>query len=62
MLARLVVAAGDSLILVIYTMSRPWVGTLARSPDTGVWGRDDRHRDWAGVDGILAARVDGPLF
>jgi MFS superfamily sulfate permease-like transporter len=61
-LPGLVVAAGDSLILVIYMLSRPWVGTLARDPDTGVWGRDDRHPDWGGVAGILAARVDGPLF
>jgi sulfate permease, SulP family len=61
-LPGLLVAASLALMLVIYRLSRPTLGTLGRDPNTGEWGRQDRHQDWAGVPGILAARVDGPLF
>ena len=61
-LAGLVIAAALALVVVIKRLSRPELGTLARDPRTGVWGRADRHPDWATVPGILAARTDGPLF
>ena len=58
----LLVAAGLSLVVAIQRLSRPPVGTLARDPSTGVWGRADRHPDWAAPAEFLVARVDGPLF
>lgn len=61
-LPGLIVAAGLSLILVIHRLSRPPLGTLARDPATGVWGRTDRHPDWETVDDVVVARVEGPLF
>jgi len=61
-LPGLLVAAALSLMVVIYRLSRPSVGTLARNPETGEWGRQDRHPDWIGVPEILVARSDGPLF
>ena len=61
-LVGLVIAAALALVVVIKRLSRPEVGTLARDPHTGVWGRADRHPEWERVPGILAARSDGPLF
>jgi sulfate permease, SulP family len=61
-LAGLVIAAGLSLVVVIQRLSRPSVGALSRDPETGAWGRSDRHPDWLSVPGVLAARTDGPLF
>jgi sulfate permease, SulP family len=61
-LPGLVVAAGLSLIVVIKRLSRPPLGTLARDPATGVWGRTDRHPAWPAVPGVLVVRADAPLF
>jgi SulP family sulfate permease len=61
-LQGLVVAAGLSLLYVIQRLSRPPVGTLARDPVTGAWGRADRHEGWEPPDGVLVARSDGPLL
>jgi high affinity sulfate transporter 1 len=61
-LAGLVVAAGLSLVLVVKRLSRPPVGTLARDPATGVWGREDRNPGWETVAGVTVVRSDGPLF
>jgi SulP family sulfate permease len=61
-LQGLIVAAGLSLIVVIQRLSRPSVSVLARDPETGAWGRTDRHPDWPAVPGVVFARVDGPLF
>jgi SulP family sulfate permease len=61
-LPGLVVAAGLSLILVIKRLSRPSVGTLARDPATGVWGRADRNPGWELPAGVTVLRSDGPLF
>jgi sulfate permease, SulP family len=61
-LPGLLVAAGLSLMLVVYRMSRPVVGTMGRSPDTGVWGLRERHPDWPEVPGVLAVRVEGGMF
>ena len=61
-LQGLVVAAGLSLIVVIKRLSRPSVGTLARDPATGVWGRADRNPDWELPPGVTVVRSDGPLF
>jgi MFS superfamily sulfate permease-like transporter len=61
-LPGLIVAAGLSLMLVIYRISRPSVGELARDPERGVWGRADRHPGWERVPGVLAVNVEGPLF
>ena len=61
-LPGLIVAAVLSLVVLIQRLSRPAVGTLARDPATGAWGRADRHPDWAAPPGLIVARVDGPLF
>jgi sulfate permease, SulP family len=61
-LPGLVVTAGLSLALVVKHLSRPPVGVLARDPETGAWGRADRHPGWAAVPGVMAVRSDGPLF
>ena len=61
-LPGLILAAGLSLIVVIKRLSRPEVGGLARDPASGAWGRVDRHPDWELLPGVLAARVEGPLF
>ena len=61
-LPGLVVAALLSLVSLIQLLSRPSTGALARDPATGAWGRVDRHPDWQVPSGVVAARVDGPLF
>jgi SulP family sulfate permease len=61
-LPGLLVAAGLSLMDLIHRFSRPAVGLLARDPASGAWGRADRHPAWTPPQGLLAARVDGPLF
>ena len=61
-LAGLVIAAVLALVVVIKRLSRPEVGTLARDPRTGAWGRRDRHPEWDTVPGVVAVRSDGPLF
>ena len=61
-LPGLLVAAGLSLISVIQRLSRPPVSVLARDPASGAWGRADRHPGWATQEGVMVARVDGPLF
>jgi sulfate permease, SulP family len=61
-LPGLLVAAALSLVVLIRRLSRPPVGTLARDPATGAWGKVDRHPDWEPVPDFLVARVDGPLF
>ena len=61
-LPGLVVAALLSLVSLIQLLSRPSAGALARDPATGAWGRVDRHPDWQVPSGVVAARVDGPLF
>ena len=61
-LQGLVVAAGLSLVYVVERLGRPSVGALARDPATGVWGRADRHEGWAGPDGALVVRSDGPFL
>jgi MFS superfamily sulfate permease-like transporter len=61
-LPGLVVTAALSLMVLIYRLSRPPVGLLARDPVSGAWGRVDRHPDWKAPAGIVVARVDWPLF
>ena len=61
-LPGLVVAAGLSLMLLIYRLSRPAVGLLARNSATGAWGRADRHPEWTSPEGLVVARVEMPLF
>jgi sulfate permease, SulP family len=61
-LQGLVVTAGLTLVYVLQRLSRPSVGALARDPDSGDWGRAERHPGWVQPDGALAARSDGPLF
>jgi MFS superfamily sulfate permease-like transporter len=61
-LPGLLVAAGLSLVIVVQKLSRPEVGTLARDPASGAWGRRDRHPGWEAPADALVARVDGPLF
>jgi SulP family sulfate permease len=61
-LPGLIVAAGLALVIVIHKLSRPELGTLGRDPESGAWGRIDRHPGWETTPGFLLARVDGPLF
>ena len=61
-LKGLVVTAVLTLLYLIKRLSRPSVGPLARDPETGVWGRADRHPDWESPSGVLVVRSDGPLF
>jgi SulP family sulfate permease len=61
-LEGLVVTAALTLIYVIQRLARPSVGPLARDPETGAWGRAERHPDWERPTGVLAVRSDGPLF
>jgi len=61
-LPGLIVAVGLALMLVIYRLSRPSVGALARDPESGAWGRCDRHPGWSETPGNLVVRSDGPLF
>jgi sulfate permease, SulP family len=61
-LPGLIVAAGLSLVLLIHRLSRPAVRLVARDPASGAWGGADRHPDWLVPDGLVVARVDGPLF
>jgi sulfate permease, SulP family len=58
----LLVAAGLSLVGVIWLMSRPAVGELGRAPETGRLGRLDRDPTRERIPGVVAARVEGPLF
>jgi sulfate permease, SulP family len=61
-LPGLVITAAISLAGVIYRLSRPQVGVLARDPASGAWGRADRHPAWDTVDAVVVTRVEGPLF
>jgi MFS superfamily sulfate permease-like transporter len=61
-LPGLVVAALLSLVSIVKLLSRPSTGALVRDPVSGAWGHADRHRDWRAPTGVVAARVDGPLF
>ncbi len=61
-LQGLVLAAGLSLVYVVFRLSRPDVGALGRDPRSGAWGWLDRHPDWPPPTGTLVIRADGPLF
>jgi SulP family sulfate permease len=61
-LPGLLVAVVLSLILLIKRLSRPPVVVLARDPDTGAWGRAERHPAWTREPGQLVVRSEGPLF
>jgi SulP family sulfate permease len=61
-LQGLIVAAGLSLVYVVFRLSRPAVGALGRNPRSGAWGWRDRHPDWPAPAGTLVIRSDGPLF
>jgi sulfate permease, SulP family len=58
----LLVAAGLSLAVVVKRLSRPGVGELGRDPETGRLGRLDRDQGRERVPGLLAVRIEGPLF
>ncbi len=61
-LQGLIVAAGLSLVYVVFRLSRPSVGELGRDPRSGAWGWLERHPDWPAPAGTLVIRADGPLF
>ena len=61
-LQGLIVAAGLSLVYVVFRLSRPAVGALGRDPRSGAWGWLERHPDWTAPPGTLVIRSDGPLF
>jgi SulP family sulfate permease len=58
----LLVAAALALAVVVHRLSRPGVGELGRDPETGRLGRLDRDPRRERVPGLLAARIEGPLF
>jgi SulP family sulfate permease len=61
-LQGLIVAAGLSLVYVVFRLSRPAVGELGRDPRSGAWGWLDRHPGWAAPPGMLVIRSDGQLL
>jgi high affinity sulfate transporter 1 len=61
-LQGLVVAAGLSLVYVVFRLSRPAVGGLGRDPRSGAWGWLDRHPGWVAPPGTLVLRSDGQLL
>jgi SulP family sulfate permease len=61
-LQGLVVTAGLTLVYLVQRLSRPSVGVLGRDPESGTWGRVDRHPDWPAPDDMLVIRSDGPLL
>ncbi|HEX5923844.1 MAG TPA: SulP family inorganic anion transporter [Baekduia sp.] len=61
-LQGLVVAAGLSLVYVVFRLSRPAVGELGRDPRSGAWGWLDRHPGWIAPLGTLVIRSDGQLL
>ncbi|MBF6620310.1 MAG: SulP family inorganic anion transporter [Patulibacter sp.] len=61
-LQGLVLAAGLSLLYVVRRLGQPDVGVLARDPDSGAWGRIDRHPDWRASRDPLVLRHDGALL
>jgi SulP family sulfate permease len=58
-LPGLLVAVVLSLILLIKRLSRPPVVVLARDPETGAWGRAERHPGWAQEPSRLVIRSEG---
>jgi sulfate permease, SulP family len=61
-LQGLVITAGLSLVYLVKRLARPSVGPVARNPESGKWGRIERHPDWQAPAGMVAVRSDGPLF
>jgi SulP family sulfate permease len=61
-LQGLIVAAGLSLVYVVFRLSRPAVGELGRDPHSGAWGWLDRHPGWTAPPGTLVIRSDGQLL
>ena len=55
-LQGLIVAAGLSLVYVVFRLSRPAVGALGRDPRSGAWGWLERHPDWPAPPGTLVIR------
>jgi sulfate permease, SulP family len=62
-LPGLVIGVVATLLFVIYTASRPHLGTLARVPGVpGAYGDIERHPDYERIPDLLVLRLDAPLF
>lgn len=62
-LPGLVIGVSLMLLLVIYRASRPHLGTLGRAPgETDAYGDVSRHPDYERLPGLLALRLESPLF
>jgi MFS superfamily sulfate permease-like transporter len=61
-LPGLLLAAVLALIALMKRLGRPPLAILSRDPETGAWGRADRHPGWAAPPGVLVAAAEGPLF
>ena len=58
----ILVGVAASLLLFVWRMSKPHVAVLGRLPGTTVYRNVARHPDAATTPGVLAVRVDAPLF
>jgi SulP family sulfate permease len=62
-LPGLVIGVISMLLLVVYRASKPHLGSLGRVPgETGAYGDLSRHPDYEQLPGVLALRLESPLF
>jgi high affinity sulfate transporter 1 len=62
-LPGLVIGVVAMLLLVVYRASKPHLGSLGRVPgETGAYGDLSRHPDYERLPGVLALRLESPLF
>jgi len=62
-LPGLVIGVLAMILLVVYHASRPHVSVLGRVPGVrGAYGDVNRHPDYERLAGVLAVRLDAPLF
>jgi SulP family sulfate permease len=62
-LPGLVIGVVSMLLLVVYYASRPHLGVLGSVPGTpGAYGDVGRHPDYKRTPGLLALRLEAPLF
>lgn len=62
-LPGLVIGVVSMLLLVVYYASRPHLGVLGSVPGTpGAYGDVGRHPDYERTPGLLALRLEAPLF
>lgn len=62
-LPGLVIGVISMLLLVVYRASKPHIGSLGRVPgENGAYGDLSRHPDYERLPGVLALRLESPLF